>query len=251
MGITSLWSTAWSRLLAVWAFAADHPGATTYVVGTLFALIFKPKTEEQYARIASRNPAWFYARWAAFLQLTGTIFSDVAKAQAILLQKILKGPPKPPPQGPSLVPSSLPPPPPDVAARSALHARKPRSSGVFRMTFATLLMGVLFVSGATLDSGCAHPAVPSPATLEAGANGVEGICTLLEGVTENQTVISVCATVEEIAWMVATFMPFFASSADGGTCMALECASPAQKGTMIQGLLGHRRARLFLDAGTR
>lgn len=113
MKLASLFAAVWSCLLALWALAAEHPAVTTYVVGTVFALLFKPKTPQEYFAIATRKPVWFFARAAAFLQLTGTLFSDVSKAQRILLEKILQGPPKPPPpMGPSvLMPGDIPEPP--------------------------------------------------------------------------------------------------------------------------------------------
>lgn len=107
----------------------------------------------------------------------------------------------------------------------------------------------LFVAGCLIgDAGCKHPAVPSGATLEAGVVGVDGICTLLEGITENQTVISICATVEEVAWIVATFAPLLDPTKDAGP---IATHTPQEMGKIIQATVVHRRARLLLDAGAR
>lgn len=124
MDLTALRATAWSCLIYVWALAVAHPAVTTLIVGSTVSRILKPRTPEEYASIAQRHPVWFFARVAALLQLLGAIFVDSTKAQKIILEKIFKGPPKPP-RGPSILPPSDPPPPPPsapAAARAVLAA---------------------------------------------------------------------------------------------------------------------------------
>jgi len=94
MNLSELRVTAWAWVTTVWALAAEHPAVTTFIVVAVINALFKPKTPEQYARIASRHPTWFFARVAASLQLLGTLGFDPAKAAKIVTEKILKGPPR-------------------------------------------------------------------------------------------------------------------------------------------------------------
>jgi len=50
----------------------------------LFTALFKPRTPEQYAAIASKDPAWFYERWVEVLRLVGAIGIDPVKALQIV-----------------------------------------------------------------------------------------------------------------------------------------------------------------------
>lgn len=101
-------------------------------------------------------------------------------------------------------------------------------------------------------SGCKDP--KTVADVEAGITVANDTCKFLEGVTDNQTLINVCATVEEIAWMVGIFAPLLkpAEQADASTCKPVPstkfCATPRDTGRMIQGLVSLRHARLMLDA---
>jgi hypothetical protein len=105
------------------------------------------------------------------------------------------------------------------------------------------------------DCVCAKPPVEPPITyVEAGAPVVKDLCTLLEGWTENQTVISICATVEEVLTIASTLVPpLSAEAADAGVCTPLPgttaCAMKRQIGRGIQMVLLQRRARLLRDAG--
>lgn len=115
--------------------------------------------------------------------------------------------------------------------------------------FSILAFAVIVAGGAA----CIRPTVPSPATVEAGVDGVNGVCTFLEGVTENQTVISICATVEEIAFIASILAPFLVRNLDGGTCKVVQgtslCVTPLDLGRAIQTVLARRRALLLLEGG--
>lgn len=106
-------------------------------------------------------------------------------------------------------------------------------------------------------TGCSQARAPTPGEVEAGAAGAQGLCTLLEGVTQNQTVISICATVEEIA-LIAAFVATLVRHgelADAGACTPLPgtivCATKAELGQAIPLVLAKRRALFVSDAGAR
>jgi hypothetical protein len=103
-------------------------------------------------------------------------------------------------------------------------------------------------------AACPPSVPPEPPTVyvEAGSAAVKEGCSFLEGITSNKTVISICATVEEIAYIVSNLLPVFARAtvADAGPCEALACLTPEQRGAAIRRVLERRRARLFLDAGS-
>jgi len=93
----------------------------------------------------------------------------------------------------------------------------------------------------------------APGLLEAGAPPVGAICTWLEGLTSNQTVISICADAEEVLQIATQIAPLLSPQADGGTCTPLPgttvCATREQLGPAIQQVLRRRQARLIIDAG--
>lgn len=109
--------------------------------------------------------------------------------------------------------------------------------------------------------GCktSPPADAGITEVEAGQAVVTDACTLLTGVTQNQTVIAVCATIEEIAQVVALIATL--RTADGGhpplsaeslTCFPvpnnkLFCATPQEIGIGVTALLDARKARLTRD----
>jgi len=102
------------------------------------------------------------------------------------------------------------------------------------------------------DCSC-RPAAPPTTYVEAGTAVATDLCTLLEGWTENQTVISICATIEEVLLIASTLVPLLpAEAADAGVCTLLPettaCATKKQIGRGIQIVLLKRRARLLLDA---
>lgn len=100
--------SSWANVHPVFMFAIVWP-----IVTALFVAIFKPRTPEEYAKSAARNPVWFFARWTAFCQLMGAWGLDPYKTVEAL-QKVVSGradsPPRPPwmnPGGPLLAITSL------------------------------------------------------------------------------------------------------------------------------------------------
>lgn len=61
-----------------------------YVLLGICTFLFKPKSPEEYAAMAARNPRWFFARWAAFWQFLGGLALDPAK-MATGLAKVITG----------------------------------------------------------------------------------------------------------------------------------------------------------------
>lgn len=117
----------------------------------------------------------------------------------------------------------------------------------------SLLGAILFVEGA---ADCRKPV--DPTDLEAGIVVVDSACSFLQGVTTNQTIIAVCATVEEIAFIATVLAPLLAKDTLDGkapTCDPVPntdlCATPEQMGTAIQALIMKRRALLLTDGGGR
>ncbi len=118
------------------------------------------------------------------------------------------------------------------------------------------LAAILSLSALILvtDCACTKPAEPPITYVEAGTPVAKNVCSLLEGWTENQTIISICADVEEVLLIASTLIPLLsAEAADAGVCTMLPgttaCATKRQIGRGIQIVLLKRRARLLLDAG--
>ena len=97
----------------------------------------------------------------------------------------------------------------------------------------------------------------APNYVEAGTQVASGVCTLLEGVTQNQTVISICATVEEVAAVVAYISTFLrhGEAIDAGTCTVLSgsklCATKQEVGQGISLLIVERQMQLMRDSGAK
>lgn len=105
--------------------------------------------------------------------------------------------------------------------------------------------------------GCSKPSTPAD-HVDAGIAAVEATCSFLEGFTENKTVISVCATLEEIGFIADTILSLFPASRErkssaapdgGATCALLSgttvCATRAEVGAGIKALVQKRRALLL------
>lgn len=125
-----------------------------------------------------------------------------------------------------------------------------RSALIF--SFFALIVALI---GIELAAACA-PAMPSesPTTIiEAGGAVANDACRFLEGVTQNQTLISICASVEEIALIATAIAPFLKTD-DAGPCTTLPgtnvCATKALLGQGIQIVLANRARRLVLEAGS-
>jgi hypothetical protein len=138
------------------------------------------------------------------------------------------------------------------AAPALLGSLKDWADGAKPPKGPSMLGGVvlLVVAGVL---GCSQPAAPIGVYVEAGTTAVNDACDLIEGVTQNQTVISACATAEEIAFIATTVGQFLrkGSESDAG-CTVLPksafCATRAEIGRGIELVLERRRARLTLDA---
>jgi hypothetical protein len=97
----------------------------------------------------------------------------------------------------------------------------------------------------------------APNYVEAGTQIANGVCTLLEGVTQNQTVITICATVEEVAAVVAFISTFLrhGEAVDAGVCTVLPasnlCATKQEIGQGITLLVNKRQLQLLRDSGAK
>jgi len=116
-----------------------------------------------------------------------------------------------------------------------------------KTAFATI--GLLTAS--LLLQDCKGPV--SPNDVEAGIISVTAGCQFLKGVTENETVIAICATVEEIAFIASLFTPLLDTFPDAESCTYLPppqrvCLTDKQIGQGIISVVDQRRSRLWLDA---
>jgi len=108
-----------------------------------------------------------------------------------------------------------------------------------------------------LQCGPKAPPPPPPAVaLDAGSRVVGTLCHFLEGITENDTVITICATAEELLTIAGIVAPLLADQNDGGLatrCIVIPetdvCATKRQIGKGIAVVLEQRRSRLRLDDG--
>jgi hypothetical protein len=95
----------------------------------------------------------------------------------------------------------------------------------------------------------------SAAVVEAGAQVVNGACNLLTGWTSNQTVITLCATAEDIIDILGFFAQHkLLGRADAGeVCTVIPttqvCATKRELGDAISFVLTKRSARYVRDAG--
>ena len=129
-------------------------------------------------------------------------------------------------------------------------------AGIMAVLFCTFLMHCTPVPvNPTHDADAS--ATQSPDYVEAGVQVATGACTFLQGITQNQTVISICATIEEVA-QIATFIGSFlrhGEIVDAGSCTVLPnsrvCATPAELGKAISFVVTKRQSLFMLDGGTR
>lgn len=121
------------------------------------------------------------------------------------------------------------------------------------LTFCT---GSLFVA---CKGASAPTATEVAAGVEAGAPVAEGVCQQIENWTGSTTLETICASLPEIATIVATVVPLIAlaEKEDAGhareDCKVIPtttvCATPSQLHAGIQAVLSQRKARFLLDAG--
>ena len=116
-----------------------------------------------------------------------------------------------------------------------------------------VLWGVIF-AGALLEgtTDCRKPVDPSD--VEAGITIVDSTCRFLEGVTDDGELIAVCATVEEIAFVVSVLLPLLeAQPPSREDCKHVPltdlCATKEQIGQAVRKLVSRRKAHLLLDGG--
>ncbi len=116
-----------------------------------------------------------------------------------------------------------------------------------------IVLGIVFA--ATEHCSPRKPAPSPEAALDAGSRVVGTLCQFLEGITENDTLVTVCATAEEVLLIAQILAPLLASSSDAGSnerCTRLPetevCATKHQLGKAIPIVLEKRRAFFMLDA---
>lgn len=116
-------------------------------------------------------------------------------------------------------------------------------------------VALLTFSAGGLFSGCKGTETPAN-VIEAGAPIAEGVCQLIENQTGSTVLETICATLPEIATIVATIL---ALREDSGVPTAAEvckpipqtkvCATPRELHAGIVAVLQERRARFLRDAG--
>lgn len=110
--------------------------------------------------------------------------------------------------------------------------------------------GFALLCGSLLLQDCKGPV--SPNDVEAGIISVTAGCQFLKGVTDNQTVIAVCATLEEVAFIASLFTPLLDTFPDAESCTYILpernlCLTEEQIGQGILAVVERRKARLARD----
>lgn len=110
-----------------------------------------------------------------------------------------------------------------------------------------LMASALFLETCT---DCRKPI--SPSDIEGGITVVDTTCRFLQGITDDGNVLAVCATIEEIAFVVSVLTPLLAANPPvKEECEHVPttdlCATPQQMGVAIKQLILRRRNRLLLD----
>lgn len=116
-------------------------------------------------------------------------------------------------------------------------------------------MSCLTFSAGSLFVACKGSETPA-GVVEAGAPIAEGVCQLIENSTGSTVLETICATLPEVAVIVATIL---ALRVDSGAPLASEvckplpgstlCATPREIHAGIQAVVAQRRARFLVDAG--
>lgn len=65
--------------------------ALLWVFVSVATLVFKPRTPEEYAKVAARAPSWLWSRWAALWQMVGGLGLDPLKVAAGMLKLFTGG----------------------------------------------------------------------------------------------------------------------------------------------------------------
>jgi hypothetical protein len=146
----------------------------------------------------------------------------------------------------------------EVEQEKKLDAMKGRySSPLLVLVMLSALFGLVGVEDACTPSG--NPDVGK--IVEAGVPAISGVCTLLEGITDNQTVITICADAQElftIGGIISSLLPK-TEQVEAGivvpcTMLIINsgvsiCATKQQLGQAIPVVLAKRRAKFLLDGG--
>lgn len=83
--------------VSAWLEAHPHAQAVAFWLALgVITVIVKPRTPEQYARMASRRPVWLFSRITALWVLIGSLGLDPLKT-ATALAKVITGSFTPPP----------------------------------------------------------------------------------------------------------------------------------------------------------
>lgn len=62
------------------------PSYARVILAISFVVLFRPRTAEAYAALATKNPKWFFARLAAVMKLGAALAMDLLKAREALGQ---------------------------------------------------------------------------------------------------------------------------------------------------------------------
>lgn len=123
-----------------------------------------------------------------------------------------------------------------------------------------VLLTLVLVSGSLIigTADCRPGATPG-SVIEAGAPAVLGDCSWIEGITDNATVVAICASLPELALVAeiaASLIPLASAGRQASASSACAvvpglkvCATREQMGRGIVAVLARRGVRLGPDAG--
>jgi len=125
-----------------------------------------------------------------------------------------------------------------------------------------IIIGLLGGTFAVMITGeaCKNANAPVAQVEEAGTAIVKDECQLMTGITQNQTILTVCATAEEVLYIATLVSGFLrhGQSVDAGTCTPLKgtavCATPEELGKALVSVIQKRSDALSirgLEGGTR
>lgn len=128
--------------------------------------------------------------------------------------------------------------------------------------FAVLVVFALGCLAAHECVGCKPASGPTDADasgiVEGGVQIATDVCSLIEGIDDNGAIRSICATVEEVAQIIAfvlTLRPADAGPHAMAACQNLPgttfCATSAERAKGILFLVRARSARFLVDAGAK
>ncbi len=201
-----------------WAIA--NPAYAWPIVSAVVVTVLKPRTPEAYAQMSAIRPTWLFSRLAALLQLIGALGLDPVKALQVI---------------------------------SKLFTGKSDPMKII-VTFSAMLAALTFTACQPANG----PASDAGVWVEAAVGIADGACTVIEGVTNDGTVRTVCATVEEVG-AIANFINKLRES-DAGTkayrgqaCVQVGtvCATSYERAQGVLEVSRLRTRRLLLDGGVK